>query len=191
MQTKEKKKKEEFKTEEFLKKTGWTSIITSVITALIGISIIGNPGVIMHVVAYILGVVFMVFGVVKLVSYFVAKGTYDFYNYEMIFGILAMIIGIVTIVYRETIATIFQIIIGIWILYSGFMRLGLVSKLKSLNLKEWKWALVVAILILICGLYVIFNRSAIGIAIGVAILIYSIMDIVEGVIFLRNVDSIF
>ncbi len=92
--------------EEFLKKTGWTSIITSVVTAIIGIAIIGNPNAIMQIVAYLLGVIFILFGIVKLVSYFVAKGTYDFYNYEMIFGILAIIMGIVTIAYRDTIATI-------------------------------------------------------------------------------------
>ena len=109
----------------------------------------------------------------------------------MIFGIFAIIIGIVTIAYRDTIATIFRIIIGIWILYSGLMRLGLVSKLKSIGVSEWKWALLIAFLILICGVYVIFNGSAIGVAIGVAILIYSVMDIIEGVIFLRNVNSIF
>ncbi len=177
--------------EEFLKKTGWTSIITSVVTAIIGLMLIGNPNAIMHIVAYVLGTIFIVFGIVKLISYFVAKGTYDFYNYEMIFGILAIIIGVVTIAYRETIATIFRIIIGIWILYSGLMRLGLVTKLKSLQVNEWKWALVVAIFILLCGIFVIFNHAAIGVAIGVAILIYSIMDIIEGVIFLRNVDSIF
>lgn len=177
--------------EEFLKKTGWTSIITSVVTAIVGIAIICNPSAIMHFVAYILGIIFMVFGVIKIISYFVAKGTYDFYNYEMIYGILAIIIGIITIAYRETIITIFRIIIGVWILYSGLMRLGLVSKLKKLEVNEWKYALVIAILILICGIYVIANSGAIGIAIGVAILIYSIMDIVEGVIFLRNVDSIF
>ncbi len=177
--------------EEFLKKTGWTSIITSVVTAIIGIAIIGNPNAIMQIVAYLLGVVFILFGVVKLISYFVAKGTYDFYNYEMIFGILAIIIGIVTIAYRDTIATIFRIIIGVWILYSGLMRLGLVSKLKSIGVSEWKWALLVAVLILICGIYVIFNGSSIGVAIGIAILIYSVMDIVEGIIFLRNVNSIF
>ncbi len=177
--------------EEFLKKTGWTSIITSVVTAIIGVSIIRNPGALMNVVAYILGIVFIGFGIVKLISYFVAKGTYDFYNYEMVFGILAIIMGIVTIAYRETIATIFRIVIGIWILYSGLMRLGLVSKLKSLGIKEWKTALVIAILILLSGVYVIFNGASIGVAIGIAILIYSVMDIIEGVIFLRNVDSIF
>lgn len=177
--------------EDFLKKTGWTSIITSIVTAIVGVVIICNPMVTMKIVAYALGAVFIVFGLVKLISYFMAKGTYDFYNYEIIYGILAIIIGIITIVYSGTIGTIFRIIIGVWILYSGLMRLGLVSKLKKLQINEWKYALVIAILILICGVYVLLKAETIGIAIGIAILIYSIMDIVEGIIFLRNVDSIF
>ena len=177
--------------EDFLKKTGWTSIITSVVTAIIGIIIIGNPMVTMKIVAYVLGSLFIAFGVIKLINYFVAKGAYDFYNYEMIYGILAIIIGIVTIAYSNTIATIFRIIIGVWILYSGIMRFGLVLKLKTLEIKEWKYALMIAILILICGVYVLVKAETIGIAIGIAVLVYSIMDIIEGVIFLRNVDSIF
>lgn len=177
--------------EDFLKKTGWTSIITSVVTAIIGIVIIGNPMVTMKIVAYVLGSLFIAFGVIKLINYFVAKGAYDFYNYEMIYGILAIIIGIVTIAYSNTIATIFRMIIGVWILYSGIMRFGLVLKLKTLEIKEWKYALIIAVLILICGVYVLVKAETIGIAIGIAVLIYSIMDIIEGVIFLRNVDSIF
>lgn len=177
--------------EEFLKKTGWTSIITSVVTAIIGVIIICNPMVTMKVVAYVLGAIFIAFGAIKLISYFVAKGTYDFYNYELIYGLLAVIIGIITICYSSTIGTIFRMIIGVWIVYSGLMRLGLVLKLKTLEIEEWKYALVIAILILICGIYVLVKAETIGIAIGIAVLIYSIMDIIEGVIFLRNVDSIF
>ena len=177
--------------EEFFKKTGWTSVITSVVTAIIGLIIICNPIGMMKLVAYALGAVFIVFGIIKLVNYFVAKGTYDFYNYEMIYGVLAIIIGLITIIYSGTIGTIFRIIIGVWIIYSGLMRLGLVSKLKKLGISEWKYACIIAVLILICGIYVLLRAETIGIAIGVATLIYSIMDIVEGVIFLRNVDSIF
>ena len=177
--------------ENFLKKTGWSSLITSIVTAIIGIIIVCNPMVTMKVIAYTLGGMFIIFGIVKLVSYFVNKGTYDFYNYEFVFGIMAIIIGIVTIVFSTTIGTIFRIIIGIWILYSGLMRLGLVAKLKTLELNEWKYALIIAIAILICGIYVLVKAETIGIAIGVAIIIYSIMDIVEGIIFLKNVDAIF
>lgn len=177
--------------EDFLKKTGWSSLITSFVTAIIGIIIILNPLVTMKAIAYVLGGAFIIFGIVKLVSYFVNKGTYDFYNYEMIFGAMAIVIGIITIAFSGTIGTIFRIVIGIWILYSGFLRLGLVTKLKTLGLNEWKYALIIAIAILICGVYVLVKAETIGIAIGVAIIIYSVMDIIEGIIFLKNVDAIF
>ena len=177
--------------EDFLKKTGWTSLITSVVTAITGIIIVCNPMVTMKLIAYTLGAMFILFGIVKVVSYFVNKGTYDFYNYEFIFGAMAIIMGIITIVFSGTIGTIFRIIIGIWILYSGLIRLGLVSKLKKLELNEWKYALIIAIAILICGIYVLAKAETIGIAIGVAVIIYSVMDIIEGIIFLKNVDTIF
>lgn len=177
--------------EDFLKKTGWTSLITSVVTAIIGIIIVCNPMVTMKLIAYTLGAMFILFGIVKVVSYFVNKETYDFYNYEFIFGAMAIIMGIITIVFSGTIGTIFRIIIGVWILYSGLIRLGLVAKLKKLELNEWKYALVIAIAILICGIYVLVKSETIGIAIGVAIIIYSVMDIIEGIIFLKNVDAIF
>lgn len=177
--------------EEFLKKTGWTSIITSVVIAIIGIIIILNPMTTMNIIAYTLGGIFIVFGIIKLVNYYIAKGTYDFYNYEIVYGVLAIIIGLITIFYSNTISTIFRIIIGIWIIYSGLMRLGLVLKLKELQVSEWKYALIIALLILICGAYVLIKAETIGIAIGISVLIYAIMDIIEGIIFLRNVDSIF
>jgi len=177
--------------ENFFKKTGWISIVTSIITAIIGIAIIHNPNSIMNIISYIFGIIFILYGMVKFIGYFITKGKYDFSNYEMIFGILAITIGIVTIIFSDAINTFFRIIIGIWILYSGLMRLGLCTKLKAIGVIEWKWALLIAILILICGLYVIVNNGAIGIALGIAVLIYSIMDIIEGIFLLKNVDTIF
>ena len=177
--------------EDFLKKTGWSSLITSFVTAIIGIIIVCNPLVTMKVIAYILGGTFIIFGIVKLVSYFINKGAYDFYNFELVFGAMAIVIGIITIVFSGTIGTLFRIVIGVWILYSGLLRLGLVAKLKALDLNEWKYALIIAIAILICGIYVLAKAETIGIAIGVAIIIYSVMDIIEGIIFMKNVDAIF
>ena len=177
--------------EDFFKKTGWTSVITSAITALLGIIIIAKPIETVNFIAYILGSIFILFGILKIINYFVAKGSYDFYNYEIIFGILAIIIGIVTIAYSNTIQTIFRILIGIWILYSSLIRFGFSLKLKKLDIPAWKYALFIAILILICGIYVLTNAETIGLALGVSILIYSFMDIIEGLIFLKNVDSIF
>lgn len=177
--------------DKFLKKTGWTSIVTSIVFALIAILLICNPEGVFKFATTVLGIIFIAVGIFKVFSYFSNKGSYDFFNYELIFGLLAIVIGIVIIVYSSTIETIFRIIIGIWIIYSGIMRLLLSSKLKATNSNLWYAVLTLAILMIICGLYITFNAGAVIMTIGIIMLVYAIMDLIEGCIFVRNVNKMY
>ena len=73
---------------------------------------------------------------------------------------VAVILGLVTIVYSSTIESIFRIMIGIWIIYSGFTRFSLSFKLKEVNDKVWAFMLVLSVLMVIGGLYVTFYPGA-------------------------------
>lgn len=176
--------------ENFLKKTGWESVITSLVFAVIGILFICNPEGTFIFATTILGLIFIIGGIIKIINYFKNRGILDFYNYELIYGIIAIIIGIVVIVYSNALETIFRIIIGIWIIYSGIMRLLLASKLKAIESQSWKPVLIIAVIMLICGLFITFNSGAIIMTIGIIMLIYAIMDLIEGFVFIRNVDKI-
>ena len=108
----------------------------------------------------------------------------------MPFGIIAIILGIVTIVYSSQILAMFRIIIGLWITYSAIIRINLALKLKNINSNVWVHSLAIALIMLVCGIYILFNTAAIIVTIGVAILAYSILDIIESIIFLNNVNKI-
>ncbi len=177
--------------EKIFKKSGWIAIIESVIIALLGAVIIWKPEGTIKAISYILGSIFILTGIFKTINYISAKGKYDFYNYDLIYGLMACILGIVTIVYSNTIGTIFRVIIGIWIIYSSFIRMNLSLKLKALNLQVWVYSLILALVMFICGLYVAMNSGAVIITIGVIMIISSIIDIVEDIIFMRNVKDIF
>ena len=86
---------------------------------------------------------------------------------------------------------LFGIIIGIWIVYSGIMRISLATKLKSMNIETWIPVLVLAVLMILCGLIMVINANAVTVAIGAIILVYAIMDLIEGFIFVKNVDNTF
>jgi len=171
-----------------LRKTGWVSMIESIIFAIFAIILIINPASTLNIIADILGVVFIVFGISKIVNYFLSKGKLDFYNYDIIFGIMAAVIGIVTIACSESIANVFRIIIGIWIVYSALIRINFSIKLKTMNTDAWIYSLVLAIIMLLCGLYVALNSVAI---IGAFMLVYAIIDIIENIIFMKNVKDTF
>ena len=91
----------------------------------------------MQFISTILGVIFIVIGIIKIANYFIAKGNSTLFTNDISWGLVAVILGLVTIVYSSTIESIFRIMIGIWIIYSGFTRFSLSFKLKEVNDKVW------------------------------------------------------
>ena len=104
---------------------------------------------------------------------------------------MAIVIGIVTIICSDTIGAIFRIIIGIWIIYSSLIRISLSMKLKAKNMPIWSYSLILAIVMFICGLYIALNSGSVVMTIGIIIIVYSVIDIIEDIIFMRNVKDIF
>lgn len=177
--------------EKIFKKTGWISIIEDLIFAILGIILIYHPEVTIKAISYILGAIFILAGIYKTVNYISAKGKYNLYNFDLIYGLIAIILGIVTIVYSTAIGSIFRIIIGIWIIYSSLIRISVAIKLKRIDISIWIYSLLLAIAMFICGLYVTLNTGAVIITIGAIILAYAIIDIIEDIIFMKNVKEIF
>lgn len=173
-----------------LKKTGWSSIITSSIFAIIGFILIANPETTITIITNILGISLIAIGGYKVFEYLKNKGQYDSYSYDLAYGIITIILGIVAMVYWQEIGTIFRILIGLWIIYSSVIRATLSLKLRSTKSKVWIYSLVIALIMLACGIYTICNVGAIVMTIGIVVLIYSVLDIIEGIIFLNNLKKI-
>lgn len=177
--------------EQFFKKMGWTSILTSFIFAILGLIIAYYPNTTFQFITYIIGAIFIAIGIIKIIEYFKAKGSYDLYNYELVYGIIAILLGLVVIVCSNLIEAFLRIAIGIWIIYSGAMRLGLSVKLQKLEASNAAWGtvLLIAIAMILCGLYIITVPGAIIATIGILMVVYSIMDIIEEVIFMQNIKN--
>ena len=155
---------------EMIKRTAVVSIITSLIFAVLGIVMIANPEAAIEIVAAVLGITVIVIGAEKIISYFVMKGNLDFFNYELIYGIVAILFGILIMTHSNTFASIVRIIIGIWIAYV---------------------VLILSIISLLAGILVMFsNTSSIVILTAVVMIIYAIADIIDEIIFINNVDKI-
>ena len=105
-----------------LKKSGTVSIIESIIFAILGIILIANPEATVKIISYIIGAGLILIGAYKIYMYAKDKGKNDLYNYQLIYGVMAIVIGLIAIIYISTIGTIFRIIIGIWIIYSAVGR---------------------------------------------------------------------
>lgn len=176
--------------EKILKKTGLSSLLTSITFAILGIILIMKPEETVKAVSCFFGIMFVLVGIYKIINYIRNKEKYNFYNYDMAYGIIAIILGMITIYYSKQIESIFRILIGLWVIYSSIIRMNLSFKLKKIDSNVWICSLIIAIIMLVCGIYIICNSGAIVITIGVIILIYSILDIIESLIFLNNIKRL-
>lgn len=173
------------------KRTAVTSILTSIIFAILGIIMIANPVETIEIVAAILGITIIVIGAEKIISYFVLKGNQDFFNYELIYGIIAILFGILIMANSSTFAAIVRIVIGIWIAYTGLMKINMSLKLKSAGIKSWAVVLTVSTISLLAGILVMFsNTSSIVVITAVVMIVYAITDIIDEFIFIKNLDKI-
>ena len=170
----------------FLKKSGWTDIIVSLIFIIFGMMLIARPEAIVSVIAILLGAIFIVMGVLKIIDYY-SNGKQD--NYLIAIAVAMILIGIVIMFCANIILSVFRILIGIWIIYSGIMNLQTTIVWKDHKSKLWIVTLLLAIVTIIVGVYILVNTGAILQTIGVAILVYGVANIVESFIFIKKVDN--
>ena len=170
----------------FLKKSGWTDIIVSILFIIFGIMLIARPEAIMSVISILLGLIFLVMGALKIIDYF-ANGKKD--NYLISIAVVMILIGLIIMFCADIILSVFRVLIGIWIIYSGIMNLQTAIIWKDYKSRLWLLTLLLAILTIIIGIYVLINTGAILQAVGISILVYGIVDIIENFIFIIIFDN--
>lgn len=170
----------------FLKKSGWTDIIISLIFILFGIMLISRPEAIVSVISILLGAIFIVMGVLKIIDYY-SNGKQD--NYLIAISVVMILIGIIIMFCADIILSAFRILIAIWIIYSGILNLQTTIVWKDYKSRLWILTLLLSIATIGVGIYILVNTGAILQTIGVAILIYGIVNIIESFIFIKKVDN--
>ena len=173
-----------------LKKEGWSSVVFAILFLLLGILIVNHPETIVATVSYILGGFLVLVGLAQTIAYFAEKGNWDFENYDVVSGILTIVVGLVFILHVTLLETIFNFIIGLWLIYEGMIRITSAMKLKKYNVKVWWIVLVSAILMGIAGVYVLVVPNVLVTVLGAIMIVYAVLDIVDGIIFVMNVNKL-
>lgn len=187
-----KKAKEEIEMELFtkiLKKTGWAAVILSLVSLGIGILLVANPESIIKMIAYTISAIFLIVGAGKIGRYLYYKGKFNFYDTDIIYGIIAILLGVIFIIYHDALGAIFRITIGIWIIYLALTKMNLSTKLKQNKVNAWLYHLILAFLMLMAGLYVSLVPGTLIVTVGIIIIVTSIIDIIENIIFLYHVKD--
>lgn len=164
-----------------IRKMNITSIIFSIIFILIGTFLLARPEDAIHLVSYALGIILIVWGVISVITFFTDKESQNYLDFGFIVGVFVLIFGIIILVKPDTIASIIPLLLGIWMLINGVTKLS-----YSLTLNNNKSALssiIISLIIVLLGILLIINpfqgAKKIVQILGISILVYSILDLIE------------
>ncbi len=137
-------------------------------------------------VAYIIGAIFVVKGTFDILTYLMDKR--NIYSNLLLSGVISTLIGIAALVAGPNIANVFRIIIGVFLIYESLVKLNSAIKLHYANINLWRAVVVIALIILVLGIFVTFNDTAS--VIGWAMVFAGIVGIIGDVMFIQQVDKL-
>lgn len=173
-----------------LKKSAWSAIIESLALTVFGILLVAWPDVTITVIANIIGAIFIVGGIYQIINYFVVKGQHDFFNNGLLSGVASLLVGITAVVIGEDIASVFRVIIGIWIIYEALVRVNTAIKLHAAGVKNWSYIVIIALAMLALGGFIAFNTGAIVQLIGWMMIVAGLIGIISDAMFLQQVGTV-
>lgn len=173
------------------KSTGWMAILESIIIGVLGALLIWNPQGILKIIFYVVGIFFMVKGVYRIINYFVVHGKYDFYSNDLLYGVIALVFGVISVVLWEKLSGAIGIVVGAWMIYGALVRMNSAIKLHAAGVKEWFYVLILSLVMLALGIYMLISGMSVVLAIvGWVMIAAAIVGIIDDAIFIRNIDAI-
>lgn len=178
---------------ELLKSSYRLSMTYSILFIIIGTLLFIDPEGFVVLVSYLIGVLLLVAGINNVISYSKNRDL-SVSKTLLVFGIVLFTMGIFLMVKPTFIGKIVPSIIGVCLIISSIEKLLFLNYLNDKNSDNYIISLISGIVILLAGIFLLFNPlSGTLIAtqiIGVLIMIYSIMDIIEKIKFKKGFRNI-
>lgn len=134
----------------------WMDIALSICLTLVGLIFLVYPDVSVTVIGVIFGLLITVLGGVLIYTY-LKRREIPLFRFNLIYGILGIILGILTIISPFTFTQVITIFIGIWILYMAIIKIDFAIRLKLLEERSWLFLLLSALLEIFMSILIFIN----------------------------------
>lgn len=176
---------------DYLKKYEKKSIVVSIVLIVVAIFLMAKPGMALTTAVTIFGVMFLIEGIIRIISYMMEEPEVRAFSGELMMGILLAILGLIILFNKVLFISIIPIMTGIWIIIRSIMKFQFAINLKSASAEKWELMLVSSIIMCVLGVLVIINPFEAIVAltrfIGIIILISEVVDVFESIYFLSRV----
>lgn len=168
------------------------SIVLSILLMILGMIIIIYPAMSLKVFSYGISIISIIFGIYLLIEDFRLKNYWLVFDFSLV-GIVFLLLGVILLLYPNVLTTLIPIFLGIWFIISSIFKLKLTSLLSSCNNSIYMTSILMSMLSIICGILFIISplngAFAIALLIGILLFVYSLSDIVDMIIFKKNINE--
>lgn len=137
----------------------WGYVAASVLFIFFGILFIVFPDTSISVMVKLSAVIMMLLGIIKLVGYF-SKDLYRMaFQFDLEFGILLFVLGLVVLIKPNGAVNVLCIALGTAVLTDGLFKMRISFESKKFGISEWWLTFAASILAILIGLVLVFKPS--------------------------------
>lgn len=133
----------------------WAYVVMSLFLMALGIITFIWPDITAATICSAIGAASVVFGIIKILTYFMREIKGVALNYDFSVGALAVIAGLILLISRERVVDLLQIVIGIYLVVDSVFKLQTALDAKRLGVGGWWLSLIVTIACLALGVVLI------------------------------------
>ncbi len=155
------------------------TLLSSIVFFILGMIIFVKPEMVVKVISYVIGGGLILVGVYSTISYIVNDRRLKVVNYnEIMFGITAIILGLLFILLAGAIELLLRIVVGVWVIMSGISRIY-TSMIYPVKDARFYSLIIVGIILIGLGFYIVFYSNLAISIIGLFMMLYGLIDFIS------------
>lgn len=166
------------------------SIVLALSLTVLGLTFIIFPNTSFEVICYFLAGVLVINGGMVLIF----GSRYTILFDSLFYGLLSFIFGLIILIHPDILKVIMPILLGIWFILNGFLKVRLIVCLKEEDKSYYYLTLIMSIISIVCGIIMVLepvrNVEIITISIGIILMTYAISDIINLSIIKRYINKV-
>ena len=129
--------------------------ILTVCLIVVGIILLIFPQIALNVMCKIIGLFLVIYGIVKLSSYF-SKDLFELaFQFDFGLGIVSLVLGIIMLFRTGRIIDILSVVVGIFVIVDAGLRIQTALEAKKFGLSKWWLMLIMSLAAAILGILLI------------------------------------
>ena len=178
------------------KRIKWSYVVLSAMFLLLGIYLVVNPETSLVMICRILGAAMAVFGVMKIVLYFIREVEGVAIRFDFAVGLFCIILGTLMLWRAPALTDILSVMIGLLVLVDSVFKLQVAVDSRRMGAHSWWVTLVCTVVCLVLGILLVFNpfdgKQVLTIMMGVSLIVDGVQNlctVVYAAIFVKDVKA--